>query len=230
MRIRTVKPSFWKSETLSTVPKEHRLLAIALLNYADDDGYFQANEALIRGECFPFDEDSTSVRLGLDDLSNIGYLVLGTTPEGQRIGRVLNFLDHQKIDKATPSKLKDKSITWDRVVDDSPSPPRKVGDASLTEVGREVEGKGVSPASRRNPTKTPLPESFKPSERVTKWAASRGIDAGQLAQHCEIFVTKCQANAYRYADWDAALMGAVRDNWAKLGKVVPIRDEFKGVR
>jgi hypothetical protein len=94
-------------------------LAVALLNYCDDEGYFLANPALIRGECFPFDEDSVSIHGGLTELSRIGYARLGTTPEGQRIGLVCNFLEHQQINRASPSKLKEKTIVWDSITESS---------------------------------------------------------------------------------------------------------------
>jgi hypothetical protein len=141
MRIRSIKPAFWKSETLASIAKEHRLLAIALLNYADDAGYFQAHDALIRGECFPFDEDSTNVRRGLDELSRIAFIALGTAESGQRIGRVVNFSDHQRIDKPSPSKFLGMTVTWDEFDDGSANPPGMIGDPSPTE-GKGKEGKG----------------------------------------------------------------------------------------
>lgn len=159
MRIRTIKPSFWKSETMASIAKEHRLLAVALLNYADDEGYFLANDALIRGECFPFDEDSKSIRRGLQELSRIGFVVLGTTPDGQRIGVVPKFLEHQRIDKASPSKLKEKTITWD----DSTNAPRILPEPSPTEVEVEVgKGRGKDAArGTRLPPDWTLPEDWR---------------------------------------------------------------------
>lgn len=207
MRIRTVKPAFWKSETLKEVAKEHRLLAIALLNYADDEGYFMANEALIRGECFPFDEDSKSVRGGLSELSRIGYIVLGTASDGQKIGRVINFGEHQRIDKATPSKIKEKTVTWEKFSEPSTNPPVVLAPGS---------GSGSGNGSRkRKALETPIPEDFKVSDRVLKWAAEHGL-AGVIELHFEAFVSTCKAKAYTYADWDEAFMNAVRKNWAKI--------------
>lgn len=203
MRIRTVKPTFWKSETLASVSKESRLLAVALLNYADDEGYFMANEALIRGECFPFDEDSKSIRRGLQELSGIGYVALGKASDGQRIGRIPKFSEHQRVDKASPSKIKEKTITWD----DSTNPPGMVEESSRTE--KEVGSR------KRNAVASPLPEGFGISDRVTKWAAQHGL-AGVLELHFEAFVSTCKAKGYTYVDWDEAFMNAVRKNWAKI--------------
>lgn len=129
---------------MATVPKESRLLALALLNYADDEGYFAANDQLIRGECFPFDEDSTSIQRGLDDLSRIGFLVLGKSDSGQRVGRITNFLEHQRIDRASPSKFSMASITWDQADTNSASPRRSLNESSPLEVEVEVDTYSVA--------------------------------------------------------------------------------------
>ncbi len=41
-RIRTIKPEFWSDEKLATVSEATLLVAIGLLNLADDEGYFNA--------------------------------------------------------------------------------------------------------------------------------------------------------------------------------------------
>ncbi|HBS0572930.1 TPA: DnaT-like ssDNA-binding domain-containing protein, partial [Klebsiella pneumoniae] len=46
-RIRTIKPEFWTDEDMAEVSEPACLLAIGLLNYADDEGYFNANPKLI---------------------------------------------------------------------------------------------------------------------------------------------------------------------------------------
>ena len=59
-RIRTIKPEFWKHEDLSALPEITHMLAAALLGYADDEGYFNANPALVKSECLPLRESSVS--------------------------------------------------------------------------------------------------------------------------------------------------------------------------
>jgi len=87
-----------------------RLLAIALLNWADDEGYFLANPVLIRGQVFPFLEDSTKIPRALQDLSSVGWIDLGKDDQGRSIGRIKNFAKHQRVDKPNPSKLKASSV------------------------------------------------------------------------------------------------------------------------
>lgn len=74
----------------------------------------------------------------------------------------------------------------------------------------ETEKKAIS----RAPRKTPIPKDFVLSERVIKWATEKNINS--LQSHFENFVTVAKAKGYTYADWDEALMRAVRDNWAKV--------------
>lgn len=61
---------------------------------------------------------------------------------------------------------------------------------------------------------TPLPDDFKVSDRVKLWASKKKLN--HLDDHLEVFKLKCKAKNYTYADWDAAFMGAIRDNWAKI--------------
>src|SRR3990167_5281034 len=111
-RIRTVKPEFHKHEELSALPEATHMLAAALLNYADDFGYFNANPALIKGECFPLREPSVTIPESLRSLQTIGYLAFGTL-SGKRYGRIIHFSEHQKVSHPSKSKIACLSITWD---------------------------------------------------------------------------------------------------------------------
>lgn len=105
MRIRTIKPEFWKSQTLSLLSAETRLLAIALLNYADDEGYFFAHPALIRGELMPFAERHDHIPALLEQLKEAGYIRLGEDAAKRQIGLVVNFKKHQLVNRPQKSKL-----------------------------------------------------------------------------------------------------------------------------
>lgn len=155
MRIRTIKPAFWKNHKLATLDKADRLLAVALINYADDEGFFDAHEALIRGECFPFDENSKEIRRGLVELSKIGFVRLGMTLEGDKVGHIVAFSDHQKIDRPTPSKIKAKTIIWD----DSPNDRRGLVEGSPLEVEVEVEGNREEGIGMSGKPDVPPPEA-----------------------------------------------------------------------
>jgi len=89
------------------------MLAAALLNYVDDEGYFNANPKLVKSECLPLREPSVSVHDSLISLQNIGWLRLGTAENGRIYGHILTFSDHQVINRKTPSKIKAMRISWE---------------------------------------------------------------------------------------------------------------------
>ena len=113
MRIRTVKPEFWMHEGLCKCSEFSRLLAVALLNWSDDEGYFMANPILIRGQVFPFEEDSKKVPRGLQELSGAGWIRLGKDDQGRSVGMVINFAKHQRVDKPKASSIKASSAFQD---------------------------------------------------------------------------------------------------------------------
>jgi len=123
-RIRTIKPEFWKNDRLSLLPESTHMLAGALINYADDEGYFNANPALIKAECFPLREPSVSIPVSLTKLSGINYIERGVH-EGRFYGRIVNFSEHQRVNHPTSSKIKILPIKWGEFTEDSVSPPEK---------------------------------------------------------------------------------------------------------
>ncbi|PQZ45624.1 primosomal protein [Cronobacter sakazakii] len=106
-RIRTIKPEFWTDEDLSEVSEAACLLAIGLLNYADDEGYFNANPKLVKAAVFPIREQSGSIPVLLQELSSVGYISLFSGADGKIYGLVNNFLKHQVINKAKKSAIKE---------------------------------------------------------------------------------------------------------------------------
>jgi len=141
MRIRTIKPEFWQSESLASVSRDARLVAIALLNYADDTGVFLANGRVFKGALFPFDDD-LNVFDAFSELSRIGFVGFAEH-SGKILGKVLNFLAHQRIDKPQKSRFNAENVVFRQVViflsDDSRNLLGKLQEPSTTEVEVEVE-------------------------------------------------------------------------------------------
>lgn len=153
MRIRTVKPEFWAHPVMSRLAYDTRILALGLLNLADDEGYFDADPDYIRGSVL-FREDSSNVRRMLDELSRSEWITLCGRPE-RPIGRVVNFRKHQRVDRPQPSRLKqyalDESSTNDR---------RTLDDQSTQEQGT---GKGKeSPIVPKGDDTPPAPAEEDP--------------------------------------------------------------------
>jgi len=105
-RIRTVKPEFWRHPVLGRLQDDYQLLALSLLTMADDEGYFRAEPALIRGDVQPFREDLGNISRGLTELLRVGWIEVGNHPSQGAIGFIVNFTKHQRVHNPTPSKLK----------------------------------------------------------------------------------------------------------------------------
>jgi hypothetical protein len=143
VRIRTVKPSFWANEKLAILPEFVRLIAIGLLNYADDHGFFWANSMMVRGSLFPFEEDVSKVRKGMAQLAVEGYIRLGKSTDGREVGQVINFKKHQRVDKPQPSEIQPIAIFEDH----SENGMLPLGDqSSLERKGKEGKGRDHTPA------------------------------------------------------------------------------------
>ena len=133
MRIRTIKPEFWTNELLCSLPESTHTLAAALLNYADDEGFFNANPGLIAGALYPLREPSVSIPESLKRLEKIGYIRLGTGPDGRTYGWIVNFTQHQTINRPSPSKISPLQIDFG---DDGAT------QLSLTEDSHQEQGTG----------------------------------------------------------------------------------------
>ncbi|MDG2168086.1 MAG: hypothetical protein P8L44_09205 [Opitutales bacterium] len=170
MRIRTIKPEFWKHEDLAGYSRETRLVAISLLNYSDDEGYFNANLRLMRGELFPLDEESFDLAQCLNDLEEIEYIrIYESNPPGRRFGKVVNFNKHQRIDRPSGSKIKDKC----NFSETSTNGRKRVDEDSTLERNREqgTEGKDLT-----------APEVPKTKLSLNPYKSRRGrvLDGNQL--------------------------------------------------
>lgn len=144
MRIRSIKPEFWKSEKMASLSRDARLLFIGLWGLADDYGLFRAHPSLIKGEIFAYDDDA-DVAAWLRALVDAGVVML-YTHGGQRYGAVVNFQEHQKIDRRAASRI--------------PRPPTAESAESATAEAPEAG----SPPNPANKTAEPADISAEPAD------------------------------------------------------------------
>lgn len=165
VRIRTIKPEFWANEKMSALPDFARLLAIGLLNYADDHGLFWANSLMIRGSLFPFEEDASKIKKGLAQLEAEGFIRLAKTADGRDVGHVIKFSVHQRVDKPQESKIQPLVTFQDQSTNHLGA---VVDHSALYRKGKEKEGRGEEGAAAREIAR--IPESLRTAQFAAAWA------------------------------------------------------------
>ncbi|ANH49914.1 replication initiation protein [Propionibacterium phage PFR2] len=104
MRIRSIKPEFWRSRDIASLAVEDRLLFVGVWSYVDDNGVGVDELADIVGDLFAHDMVSNSreclarVSRGLQNLSDAG-LITRYSVDGRDFLAVNSWKHHQRIDK-----------------------------------------------------------------------------------------------------------------------------------
>lgn len=111
-RIRTIKPEFWESESVGRLSFGARLLCIASLNLADDEGLLRWNEAFLMSQVFAYDDVLTEqISEWMRELVNESIIFpYKSSTSNQRLGWIVNFRTHQVINRPQPSKLPAPSL------------------------------------------------------------------------------------------------------------------------
>lgn len=104
-RIRTIKPDFPQSESMGKVSREARLTFILLFTVADDSGRLRGNSRMLASLLFPYDDDANKLIDGwLSEL--VGQnCILRYVAENSEYIQIVKWLNHQKIDKPSASKI-----------------------------------------------------------------------------------------------------------------------------
>lgn len=112
-RIRTIKPEFWVDEDNGALSRDARLLLLAILNIADDEGLLRWSAPYLKASAFLYDDDLTPERVYLlmQELEDGEYVYVykgGRTH--QPLAFIVNFRKHQKINRPQPSRLPPPSL------------------------------------------------------------------------------------------------------------------------
>ncbi len=108
MRIRSIKPEFWRDpDTTGRWPADLKLFYIGMWMVADDSGRFVWDDQLIASDLYPFERDADVSGL-LRRLLKAG-VVVAYEVAGRRYGYLPNFTKHQRINRPTESKLPEPS-------------------------------------------------------------------------------------------------------------------------
>jgi len=100
-RIRSIKPEFFTSETIASLPLSARLTFVGLWTYVDDNGVGLDNEMLINASVWPLEEDSLeTLARTREDLATLSRKDLVKRYRDSRKGYlfVTSWDEHQKVD------------------------------------------------------------------------------------------------------------------------------------
>lgn len=109
MRIRSIKPEFWRSEDVNGMQLEDRLLFIGLWSYVDDNGVGKDQESAIVADLFAHDlsvsPHDTLMRVsgGLKRLCELG-VIKRYSVENRAYLEIANWSKHQKINRPSPPR------------------------------------------------------------------------------------------------------------------------------
>lgn len=220
-RIRTIKPEFWQDEDLAELDSDTRLLAIGLLNHADDEGYFKAHQALIRATVFPFSESSVNIHGMLKRLENIQYLTLFEGSDGKQYGVIRNFKKHQKVNRPSPSKIKGFHVITENSVNDheqlSAGKEQGTGKgtciSTTTSADEKIEILVVKPQPENPKVEDDHPVwQFEPSKLVFNEIQRFKIPSQFVDEQVSEFKTYWSTREH-YARYDSKFLSQVLRNW-----------------
>ncbi|SER95806.1 hypothetical protein SAMN05216188_11884 [Lentzea xinjiangensis] len=170
MRIRSIKPEFYRSDDIAGLSREHRLLFIALWSYVDDNGVGIDSDRAIAADCFGLEDDPVEtrefVRDGLATLSR-ALLVARYEVAGKRYIHITGWDRHQRVDR--PNKPR-----YPRPPADLPPPPAdETPDQDTWEPPAEPPDEEDPATPSRHPRDTP--------STGTEEQGNRGTEAGRSA-------------------------------------------------
>lgn len=106
-RIRTIKPEFWEDEKVGLLSHGARLLFLCCLNLSDDEGLLRWNAYYLASHAFMYDEVRIeTMEKWMNELT--GHDLVRVYQAGlarQKIGFIMNFRRHQRIDRPVPSRF-----------------------------------------------------------------------------------------------------------------------------
>lgn len=107
MRIRSVKPDFYRDELTGQMDAEHALFYLGVCNFCDDHGRFTWNPVLLASDLDPYAAKwGGAQRVGelLEELLQAGRLVRYQV-DGKVFGWMPSFLTHQKPSHPLSSRI-----------------------------------------------------------------------------------------------------------------------------
>ena len=121
-----------------------KIVALGLLNYADDDGYFYADPRMVRAAIRPLDDDSKATATAINELASSGDIEVRKHSTHGAVGRITAFKRHQVINRPNKSMISHlfaESFTEQSRSDHGAITDESVGEGKGMEQGME-QGNG----------------------------------------------------------------------------------------
>lgn len=160
MRIRSIKPEFWRSPDITNLAIEDRLLFIGLWSYVDDNGVGRDDVAAIVADLFATDmfrdprETVARVSRGLSNLFTAGRIARYVVDERPYLS-ITNWEKHQRIDK--PARPRYPSSDGENAILATPSRDRR---DTLAPGTGEQGNRGTEEQGNRYPAPSVLADGF----------------------------------------------------------------------
>lgn len=150
-RIRTIKPSFFKSDDVSVLPLRARLTWIGLWTQCDDQGRTKDHVRLIKADIWPLDNDVSLADIE-DDLSTLAARgrIVRYEVDGQRYLEVVNWSEHQAINRPSRCTIPPPNgrHSYPQVSPHAPLSEPSRGEGK----GKEGKGRDARASAREPPT------------------------------------------------------------------------------
>ncbi|WP_406412124.1 hypothetical protein OG923_24535 [Streptomyces halstedii] len=188
-RIRTIKPTFFTSLTIADLSYEQRLTFIGLWTHVDDEGRCIDDARLIKAAVWPLDDRTAAdVEDDLRALTEYSLITRYTLTHRSYIA-VTGWAEHQRINRATPSKYPAPD-QGEKAPEPAPAPAPTCGDedsqsthTQLSEDSRpernREQGTGKGTGNREQTSSVPAPRTPDPApdrddvERICQHLADR---------------------------------------------------------
>ena len=236
MRIRTIKPEFFRSDDIDALCVADRLLFIGLWLYVDDAGIGIDKEAAIAADLFAGDlardpqECLMRVRNGLERLANAGLIDRYAVRKRHYL-RVVAFATHQRINRPSESRRplptsENASLSEDSVrTHGALSEPSHFGTGEQGNRGTGEQGVLASQAQDARDARTrareaataefdefwreyPRKKDKRAAERAWKAAITRGVDPQHLITGARAYAKQCQDKDSRFIKYPATWINA----------------------
>lgn len=104
-RIRSIKPELPQSESLGRVSREARYCFVLLITQADDEGRLRGHSRMLASLLYPYDDDARGLIEGwLDELERENC-IQRYEADGNHYIQIVKWLEHQKVDHPSKSKI-----------------------------------------------------------------------------------------------------------------------------